>query len=189
MPCEFGKGGGGSIVGDVEGVSSGDTSGLDYSSLLSTVESTYNASDPLGGQLGLVAEDYAWVTRQIVRTAERLETCHGRVVSVLEGGYDVGRTTNGLAQAVQALFTDAQVTLGPWTGDGFYYDFALPEPFAEADLKRIKKEMDRIIKRRLPLSCEEVSASEARRRLEERGEGYKLQILDRIGERARPLSH
>jgi threonyl-tRNA synthetase len=94
-----------------------------------------------------------------------------------------------LAQAVQALFTDAQVTLGPWTGDGFYYDFALPEPFAEADLKRIKKEMDRIIKRRLPLSCEEVSASEARRRLEERGEGYKLQILDRIGERARPLSH
>jgi acetoin utilization deacetylase AcuC-like enzyme len=60
------------------------------------------ASDPLGGQLGLVAEDYAWVTRQIVRTAERLETCHGRVVSVLEGGYDISPETNGLAQAAQA---------------------------------------------------------------------------------------
>ena len=60
------------------------------------------ASDPLGGQLGLVAEDYAWATRQIVHAAAEISSCQGRVVSVLEGGYDLQRETNGLAQAVQA---------------------------------------------------------------------------------------
>lgn len=60
------------------------------------------ASDPLGGQLGLVVEDYAWATHQIVRAAAESPTCRGRVVSVLEGGYDIARETSGLAQAVQA---------------------------------------------------------------------------------------
>ena len=70
-----------------------------------------------------------------------------------------------LAQAVQTLFPAAQATLGPWTEDGFYYDFAHPEPFSSKDLKRIKKEMDRIIKRRLPLVREVVAADDARSRL------------------------
>jgi hypothetical protein len=60
------------------------------------------ASDPLGGQLGLVAEDYAWATRAIVRAAGELESCRGRLVSVLEGGYDLRKETCGLSQAVQA---------------------------------------------------------------------------------------
>lgn len=85
-----------------------------------------------------------------------------------------------LGQAVQTLFPQAQATLGPWTEDGFYYDFANPEPFSAKDLKRIKKEMDRIIKRNLPLLREEVSAEEARARLEARGESYKLEILQGI---------
>jgi threonyl-tRNA synthetase len=46
-----------------------------------------------------------------------------------------------LAMAVQTLFPRAQVTIGPWTENGFYYDFDNPEPFTEADLKAIKKEM------------------------------------------------
>ena len=60
------------------------------------------ASDPLGGQLGLVVEDYAWATRQIVRAAETMPSCRGRLVSVLEGGYDIQKETGGLAQAAQA---------------------------------------------------------------------------------------
>ena len=56
-----------------------------------------------------------------------------------------------LAMAVQALFPQAKVTIGPWTEQGFYYDFDHPEPFTEADLKAIKKEMTRIIGQNLPL--------------------------------------
>jgi threonyl-tRNA synthetase len=46
-----------------------------------------------------------------------------------------------LAMAVQKLFPDAQVTIGPWIEKGFYYDFDMKEPFTEKDLKKIKKEM------------------------------------------------
>lgn len=82
-----------------------------------------------------------------------------------------------LAMAVQKLFPRAQVTIGPWTETGFYYDFDHPEPFTEADLKAIKKEMGRIIARRLPLERLEVSREEAERRIRAQNEPYKLEIL------------
>ena len=82
-----------------------------------------------------------------------------------------------LAMAVQKLFPRAQVTIGPWTECGFYYDFDNPEPFTEADLKAIKKEMGRIIGRRLPLERIEVSREEAERRISAQNEPYKLEIL------------
>jgi threonyl-tRNA synthetase len=82
-----------------------------------------------------------------------------------------------LAMAVQKLFPRAQVTIGPWTETGFYYDFDHPEPFTEADLKAIKKEMGRIIARRLPLERLEVSREEAERQIQAQNEPYKLEIL------------
>ncbi len=82
-----------------------------------------------------------------------------------------------LAMAVQKLFPRAQVTIGPWTETGFYYDFDHPEPFSEADLKAIKKEMSRILARRLPLERIEVSRQEAERRIRAQNEPYKLEIL------------
>ena len=82
-----------------------------------------------------------------------------------------------LAMAVQKLFPRAQVTIGPWTETGFYYDFDHPEPFTEADLKAIRKEMVRIIQRRLPLERIEVSREEAERRIRAQNEPYKLEIL------------
>ncbi len=85
-----------------------------------------------------------------------------------------------MAMAVQRLFPEAQVTIGPWTENGFYYDFDKPEPFTEEDLKAIKKEMVKIIKKKLPLIREEVSREEAKRRIEELQEPYKLEILDDI---------
>ena len=51
-----------------------------------------------------------------------------------------------MAMAVQKLFPKAQVTIGPWIENGFYYDFDSPEPFTEKDLKSIQKEMVKIIK-------------------------------------------
>ena len=82
-----------------------------------------------------------------------------------------------LAMAVQSLFPKAQVTIGPWTETGFYYDFDNPDPFTEADLKAIKKEMGKIIARRLPLERIVVSREEAERRIRAQNEPYKLEIL------------
>ena len=87
-----------------------------------------------------------------------------------------------MAMAVQKLFPEAQVTIGPWTETGFYYDFDLPEPLAEKDLKAIKKEMIRIINRDLPVVREEVSRQEAEQRIEQIKEPYKLEILEGIEE-------
>ncbi len=85
-----------------------------------------------------------------------------------------------MAMAVQKLFKDAKVTIGPWIEKGFYYDFDCPTAFADKDLRRIKKEMDKLIQMKLPLVREEVSEEEARRRIEEQNEPYKLEILDSI---------
>jgi threonyl-tRNA synthetase len=87
-----------------------------------------------------------------------------------------------MAMAVQKLFPQARVTIGPWTETGFYYDFDNPEPFTETDLKAIRKEMIRIIGRRLPLQRFEVSREEARRRIESQNEPYKLEILEGLEE-------
>ena len=87
-----------------------------------------------------------------------------------------------MAMAVQRLFPKAQVTIGPWTDYGFYYDFDNPDPFSDKDLKMIKKEMIKIIKKDYPVVREEVSREEAKQRIEALGEPYKLEILDSIKE-------
>lgn len=86
-----------------------------------------------------------------------------------------------MAMAVQKLYPDAKVTIGPWIENGFYYDFDM-KPLTDKDLKRIKKEMDRIIGKNFPLVREEVSRDEARRRILDLNEPYKLEILDSIKE-------
>ncbi|KAL6140236.1 hypothetical protein ACLB2K_058536 [Fragaria x ananassa] len=86
-----------------------------------------------------------------------------------------------MAMAVQKLYPDAKVTIGPWIENGFYYDFDM-EPLTDKELKRIKKEMDRIICRNLPLVREEVSREEAQRRISALNEPYKLELLDSIKE-------
>jgi len=87
-------------------------------------------------------------------------------------------TSHVMAMAVQKLFPKAQVTIGPWIENGFYYDFDTPEPFTEQDLKAIKKEMIKIINRKLPVIREEVTREEAERRIKEINEPYKLEILE-----------
>jgi threonyl-tRNA synthetase len=91
-------------------------------------------------------------------------------------------TSHIMAMAVQKLFPKAQVTIGPWTETGFYYDFDSPDPFTDKDLKQIRKEMIKIINRKLPVVREEVSREEARTRIAAQNEPYKLEILDSIQE-------
>jgi threonyl-tRNA synthetase len=87
-----------------------------------------------------------------------------------------------MAMAVQKLFPQAQVTIGPWIENGFYYDFDNPEPFTEKDLKAIQKEMVKIINRKLPVIREEINREEATNRIKEINEPYKLEILEGITE-------
>ncbi|GAB1545358.1 threonine--tRNA ligase [Scytonema sp. NUACC21] len=94
-----------------------------------------------------------------------------------------------MAMAVQKLFPKAQVTIGPWIENGFYYDFDNPDPFSEQDLKAIYKEMVKIINRKLPVIREEVSREEAERRIKEINEPYKLEILADIKEEPITIYH
>ncbi|MEN9204943.1 MAG: threonine--tRNA ligase [Thermostichales cyanobacterium DRC_bins_46] len=87
-----------------------------------------------------------------------------------------------MAMAVQKLFPGTQVTIGPATDYGFYYDFDSPHHFTPEDLQAIKREMQNIIKRGLPVIREEISREEAKARIEALGERYKLEILASIPE-------
>jgi threonyl-tRNA synthetase len=83
-----------------------------------------------------------------------------------------------LAEAVQSLFPGTQITFGPSTDDGFYYDFA-PDPargpFTEEDLPVIEEEMRRIIRADKPLKREVWSRDELLRRWREQGETFKAE--------------
>lgn len=94
-----------------------------------------------------------------------------------------------MAMAVQKLFPKAQVTIGPWIENGFYYDFDNPESFTEKDLKAIQKEMAKIINRKLPVIREEVSREEAERRIKAINEPYKLEILEDIKQEPITIYH
>ncbi len=87
-----------------------------------------------------------------------------------------------LAQAVKRLYPSAKLGIGPAIEDGFYYDFYYPEGFTPEDLKKIEKEMRKIIKQNFPFERIEVSREEAEKILREQGEEFKLELLRDIPE-------
>ncbi len=89
-------------------------------------------------------------------------------------------TAHVMAEAVQELFPGTQVTIGPVIENGFYYDFAKSEPFTPEDLPVIEKKMKEIIARNKPFTKEVWSRDEARRVFEEKGEGYKVELIEAI---------
>ena len=87
-----------------------------------------------------------------------------------------------LAEAVQELWPGTQVTIGPVIENGFYYDFARNEPFTPDDLPVIEKKMRQIIERNDKFTKEEWSRDEAKAYFEEKGENYKVELVDAIPE-------
>jgi len=85
-----------------------------------------------------------------------------------------------MAQAVKQLFPDVKLAIGPAIEDGFYYDFAKPEPFTAEDLNRIEERMREIIDQNLPLVREEMPREAAIRFFEQRSEPFKVEILKGI---------
>jgi len=82
-----------------------------------------------------------------------------------------------LAQAVQELFPGTQITFGPSTDVGFYYDFARPEPFSDSDLEKIEGRMREIVKRDLPIVREVWSHEAAVAHFEKAGEKFKAEWI------------
>ncbi len=85
-----------------------------------------------------------------------------------------------MAQAVQRLFPQAQVTIGPVIEDGFFYDFAFSRAFTPEDLTAIEKEMDAIVKEDLHVERSVMSRPEAIAMFKEMGENYKVEIIESI---------
>src|SRR5215470_456112 len=86
-------------------------------------------------------------------------------------------TSHVMAQAVKRLFPDVKVAIGPAIEDGFYYDFAKPEPFTPEDLGRIETVMGEIVRANVPFERQEMSRADAIRFFEQRGEPFKVEIL------------
>ena len=86
-----------------------------------------------------------------------------------------------MAQAVQRLFPNTKVTIGPVVENGFFYDFDPERPFTEEDLEKIENEMKKIVKENYPFERSEMSAEEAKKFFAEKGETYKVEIIDDLG--------
>jgi len=85
-----------------------------------------------------------------------------------------------LAQAVKRIFPEAQVTIGPVIENGFYYDFSYERPFTPEDIKKIEKEMQRIVASNLEITRSVVSRDEAVKFFRDLGEHYKAEIIESI---------
>ena len=85
-----------------------------------------------------------------------------------------------MAQVVQEFFPGVKLSIGPSTEDGFYYDFDYEETFSPEDLPKIEDRMKEIISQDLPFVREEVSKEEALKLFQERGEIYKIELLEDI---------
>ena len=85
-----------------------------------------------------------------------------------------------LAEAVQSLWPGTQVTIGPVIENGFYYDFFRNQPFTPEDFPEIEKKMREIIARDRPFTKEVWSRDEAKRVFRDKGELFKVELVDAI---------
>ncbi|MGA9951340.1 MAG: TGS domain-containing protein, partial [Xanthobacteraceae bacterium] len=87
-----------------------------------------------------------------------------------------------LAEAVQSLWPGTQVTIGPVIDNGFYYDFFRNEPFTPEDFDSIEKKMREIIARDKPFTKEVWSREQAKKVFRDKGELFKVELVDAIPE-------
>ena len=97
-------------------------------------------------------------------------------------GADPARRAHVLAEAVQALWPGTQVTIGPVIENGFYYDFARNEPFTPEDFPAIEAKMREIIARDKPFTKEVWSRDKAKQVFRDKGEAFKVELVDAIPE-------
>ncbi len=89
-----------------------------------------------------------------------------------------------MAQAVKRLWPETKLAIGPSIADGFYYDIDREEPVTAEDLVKIEAEMKKIIKEGLPLERFELPRAEAIALMKEKGEPYKVELIEDLPEDA-----
>ncbi|MCI8804153.1 MAG: threonine--tRNA ligase [Oscillibacter sp.] len=89
-----------------------------------------------------------------------------------------------LAQAMKRLHPEVKLAIGPSIDNGFYYDFDTPEPFSETQLAELEAEMRKICKEKLKLERFELPRDEAVKFMEEKGEPYKVELINDLPEDA-----
>lgn len=87
-----------------------------------------------------------------------------------------------MAQAIKRLYPDAKLTIGPAIEDGFYYDIDRDEPFTQEDLPKIEVEMQKIVSANYKLTRFTLPRNEAIALMEEKGEPYKVLLINRVPE-------
>jgi threonyl-tRNA synthetase len=107
-----------------------------------------------------------------------------------EEGLDILRhsISHVMAQAVQDIFKGVQISIGPATEDGFYYDFDYPEAFTPDDFEKIEGRMREIIASDYPFVREELSREDAIAFFRSRGETYKVELLKDLPEEVTTVS-
>ncbi len=93
-----------------------------------------------------------------------------------------------MAQAVQELFPGTQVTFGPTTEDGFYYDFARETPFSTDDFEKIEKRMKEIVDADLPIIRTVWDKEKAIQHFKSIGEIYKAETIDEVIKPGEPIT-
>ena len=101
-----------------------------------------------------------------------------------EDGRKVYRHTAShvLAQAIKRLYPAAKLAIGPAIADGFYYDIDTDIPFTADVLEKLEVEMKKIIKENLPLVRSVMPREEAVKYMEEKGEPYKVELINDLPE-------
>jgi len=89
-----------------------------------------------------------------------------------------------MAQAVKRLYPDTKLAIGPAIDDGFYYDFDRESAFTQEELADIEKEMKKIVKENIKLERFELPREEAIKFMEEKGEPYKVELIQDLPEDA-----
>ena len=89
-----------------------------------------------------------------------------------------------LAQAMKRLHPEVKLAIGPSIDNGFYYDFDTPQPFSEKELEELEAEMRKICKEKLKLERFELPREEAVKFMEEKGEPYKVELINDLPEDA-----
>jgi threonyl-tRNA synthetase len=124
------------------------------------------------------------VNGQLVDTSHRID-CDALVAIITAKdpeGLEILRhsTAHLLAQAVQAIYPDAQVTIGPVIEDGFYYDFAFKRPFTPEDLEKFEAKMHELAKADLKVERRLMPRDAAVEKFRSLGEHYKAEIIASI---------
>ncbi|MER6403859.1 threonine--tRNA ligase [Streptomyces viridosporus] len=141
------------------------------------------AAELFAGERSVIAARVAGELRDLSYELQDGETVEGVEISS-EDGLNILRhsTAHVMAQAVQELFPEAKLGIGPPVKDGFYYDFDVDKPFHPDDLKAIEKKMQEIQKRGQRFSRRVTTDEAAREELAD--EPYKLELIGLKGNAA-----